>query len=103
MAQLQAVRWSSGVVNAVEPLLLEHGGVWVAAGTGDADRKAATNADGVTVPPGTPRYRLRRVWMNDEERAGYYYGFANSGLWPLCHRTSVTPSFFAADFGCTSS
>ena len=96
---LQAVRCSSGVVNAVEPLLVERGGVWVAAGDGDHDREAATNADGVDVPSSAPRYRLRRVWMTDEERAGYYYGFANGGLWPLCHRTSVTPSFYAADFG----
>jgi trehalose 6-phosphate synthase len=97
--QLQAVRWSSGVVNAVEPLLLERGGVWVAAGGGDDDREAATNADGVDVPSTSPRYRLRRVWLTDEERAGYYNGFANGGLWPLCHRTAVTPNFYAADFG----
>jgi trehalose 6-phosphate synthase len=87
------------VVNAVEPLLLQHGGVWVAAGNGDADRDAAINADGIAVPVAAPRYRLRRVWLTPEERSGYYYGFANSALWPLCHRTSVAPSFYAQDFG----
>ena len=92
-------RGSSGVVNAVEPLLLDHGGVWVAAGCGDADRETAINADGLEVPPAAPRYRLRRVWLDDAERQGYLDGFANSGLWPLCHRTAVTPSFYAADFG----
>jgi trehalose-6-phosphate synthase len=96
---LRAVRVSSGVVNAVEPLLLEHGGVWVAAGNGDADRQAALNADGVAVPCDAPRYRLRRVWLTDAEREGYYYGFANGGLWPLCHRTPVAPTFYASDFG----
>ena len=97
--RLTATRCSSGVVNAVEPLLLERSGVWVAAGAGDADREAAINADGVDVPVSSPRYRLRRVWLTGEERDGYYYGFANSGLWPLCHRTSIVPSFYAADFG----
>ena len=78
---------------------MQNGGVWVAAGEGDADRAAAINADGVEVPPAAPRYRLRRVWLSAEEEKGYYYGFSNSALWPLCHRTSVVPSFYAHDFG----
>ena len=93
------MRCSSEVVNAVESLLLEHSGVWVAPGGGDGDREAANNADGVEVPPQAPRYRLRRVWLTEEESAGYRDGFANGGLWPLCHRTSVAPVFYAADFG----
>ncbi|HUE88140.1 MAG TPA: trehalose-6-phosphate synthase [Vicinamibacterales bacterium] len=97
--RLHVLRCSSGVVNAVEPLLLENSGVWVAAGSGEVDRQTAINADGVEVPPESPRYRLRRVWLTDAEVKGYYYGFANSGLWPLCHRTSVTPTFYAQDFG----
>jgi trehalose 6-phosphate synthase len=97
--RVQAVRCSSGVVNAVEPLLLQNGGVWVATGEGDGDRAAAINADGVMVPPSSPRYRLRRVWLTEEEQFGYYYGFSNTGLWPLCHRTSIKPAFYAQDFG----
>jgi trehalose-6-phosphate synthase len=96
---VRAVRCSSGVVNAVEPLLLQNGGVWVAAGDGDADRATAINADGIEVPPSSPSYRLRRVWLSAAEQQGYYYGFSNSALWPLCHRTSVTPTFYAQDFG----
>jgi trehalose-6-phosphate synthase len=97
--RLRVRRCSSGVVNAVEPLLLENSGVWVAAGNSEADRQSAINADGIEVPPESPRYRLRRVWLTDAEVKGYYNGFANSGLWPLCHRTSVTPTFYAQDFG----
>ncbi|MBA3269625.1 MAG: trehalose-6-phosphate synthase [Acidobacteria bacterium] len=97
--RLHAERSSSGVVNAVEPVLLEHSGVWVAEGVGEPDREAAQNADGVNVPPHDPRYRLRRVWLTEKERQGYYYGFANGALWPLCHRTSVEPVFYATHFG----
>ena len=96
---VHAIRCSSGVVNAVEPLLMRDGGVWVAAGGGDVDRATAINADGVDVPSSAPRYRLRRIWLTAEEQKGYYEGFANSALWPLCHRTSVTPTFYAQDFG----
>jgi trehalose 6-phosphate synthase len=96
--QLSAIRSGSGVVNAVEPLLVANGGVWVAEGATDADRDAMDDRDGVWVPPDAPRYRLRRVWLTEIERHGYYDGFANSGLWPLCHRTSVEPVFFPAHF-----
>jgi trehalose 6-phosphate synthase len=50
------------------------------------------------VPPDDPAYRLRRVWLTREEEEGYYYGFANEGLWPLCHRAHVRPLFRARDF-----
>ena len=29
----------------------------------------------------------------DDEHRGYYYGFANEGLWPLCHAVDVQPVF----------
>jgi trehalose 6-phosphate synthase len=86
------------VVNAVEPVLLENGGVWVASGDERADPGALERNDGILVPPGQRRYRLRRVWLSDEERRDYYDGFANGALWPLCHRTIVAPCFEPAHF-----
>ena len=88
---------ASGLVHAVEPLLAACGGVWVAHGSGSADRTVVDDGSGVGVPPGKPTYRLRRVWLNEEEYAGYYYGFANEALWPLCHRAFVKPVFRPAD------
>ena len=66
--RLVATRSSSGVVNAVEPLLLERSGVWIAEGAGDADRDAARDHNGVDVPTERPRYRLRRVFLDAAER-----------------------------------
>ena len=96
--RLVATRSSSGVVNAVEPLMRSGSGVWVAEGVGYADRVAARHRDGLTVRNDGQRYRLRRVFLEPGERRGYYDGFANSGLWPLCHRTGVEPIFYASDF-----
>jgi trehalose-6-phosphate synthase len=91
-------RSSSGVVNAVEPLLVACSGVWVAHGSATGDRAAATDRDGLAVPPESAKYRLRRVWLSEEEERGYYDGFSNSALWPLCHRTYVQPLFRSEDF-----
>ena len=41
---------------------------------------------------------LRRVWLTKEEEEGYYYGFANEGLWPLCHIAHTRPLFRASDW-----
>lgn len=96
--QLIAMRSASGVVNAVEPLLLLHSGVWIAEGVGECDREAATEHAGLPVPPASPRYRLRRVWLSEIEQHAYYAGFANGALWPMCHRTAVQPAFYPAHF-----
>jgi trehalose 6-phosphate synthase len=50
------------------------------------------------VPPGHPTYRIRRIWLTPEEEAGYYGGFANEGLWPLCHIAHVRPTFRKRDW-----
>ena len=76
---------AGGLVSALDPTMQRTHGVWVAWGSGDADRETADAAGCVAVPPDDPSYTLRRVWLDDDERDGYYFGFANSGLWPLCH------------------
>ena len=89
---------SGGLVTALEPLMEACAGVWVAHGSGTADRLVVDEQDRLAVPPANPTYRLRRVWLDDRERRGYYYGFANEGLWPLCHRAHVQPVFRSDDF-----
>ena len=91
-------RSAGGVVTALEPLLQACSGVWVAHGAGSADRVVVDRQDGVNVPPVSPKYRLRRVWLDQAEQRGYYLGFANEGLWALCHRARVQPVFRQADF-----
>jgi trehalose 6-phosphate synthase len=73
-------------------------GVWVAHGSGTADRVVVDSRDGLDVPPANPLYRLRRVWLSAAEHRGYYLGFANEGLWALCHQAHVQPVFRSSDF-----
>jgi len=89
---------ASGLVSALEPVMRACGGVWIAHGSGSADREAVDRNDRVPVPPGRPAYSLRRVWLTDEEQDGYYYGFSNEGVWPLCHIAFVRPIFRESDW-----
>jgi trehalose-6-phosphate synthase/HAMP domain-containing protein len=89
---------ASGVVTAMEPVMRACGGVWVAHGSGDADREVVDERGMVRLPPDAPRYTLKRLWLSEEEEAGYYYGFANEGLWPLCHIVHARPTFRPEDW-----
>ena len=88
----------SGLVTALEPVLNACDGTWIAHGSGDADLETVDAHDRLRVPPDDPRYTLRRVWLNKQEEEGYYYGFSNEGLWPLCHIAHTRPIFRASDW-----
>jgi len=89
---------ASGLVSALEPVMRACSGTWVAHGNGSADREVVDERSHVGVPPSHPTYEIRRVWLSTEEEAGYYYGFANEGLWPLCHIAHVRPTFRSSDW-----
>lgn len=89
---------ASGLVTAVEPVMRACSGTWIAHGSGSADRQTVDRHDHVSVPPGSGEYTLRRLWLTAEEERGYYHGFANEGLWPLCHVAHVRPIFRESDW-----
>ena len=89
---------ASGLVTALEPVMRACSGVWIAHGSGSADRETADENGRIKVPPQEESYVVRRVWLSEAEEQGYYYGFSNEGLWPLCHLADTRPSFRAEDF-----
>jgi alpha,alpha-trehalose-phosphate synthase [UDP-forming] len=95
---MQVIVPASGLVTALEPVLLASNGTWIANGSGNADREMVDARDRLRVPPDHPAYTLRRVWLNAEEEKGYYEGFANEGLWPLCHIAHTRPIFRPEDW-----
>ena len=95
---IEVQRPASGVVTALEPIMRACSGTWIAHGSGSADREVVDKNDRVAVPPDNPAYQVRRIWLSEEEEAGYYYGFANEGLWPLCHIAHVRPTFRSGDW-----
>ncbi len=92
------IRPAGGVVTAIDPILRACGGTWIAHGAGSIDKKFVNSKNKLGVPPEDNRYILKRVWLTKEQEQGYYYGFANEGLWPLCHITYVRPTFRESDW-----
>ncbi|MEO6743068.1 MAG: trehalose-6-phosphate synthase [Caldimonas sp.] len=91
-------RPASGLVTAVEPVMRACSGIWIAHGSGSADRDTVDRHDRIGVPPGQSDYLLRRIWLTPDEEKGYYYGFSNEGMWPLCHVAHVRPTFRESDW-----
>ncbi|HYD80308.1 MAG TPA: trehalose-6-phosphate synthase [Paucimonas sp.] len=95
---IEVQRPASGLITAVEPVMRACSGTWIAHGSGSADRDTVDRMDHVAVPPDDPAYTLRRIWLTKEEEQGYYKGFANEGLWPLCLIAHVRPVFRGSDW-----
>ncbi len=93
--KIEVRRPTGGAVTALDPVMKACGGTWVAHGSGSADRKTVNGKSHIQVPPRDPAYTLRRVWLSKEEEEGYYYGYSNQALWPLCHIAYQRPVFDA--------
>jgi trehalose 6-phosphate synthase len=90
------VRWTrnpGGLTVALDSVVSALRGVWVAHGSGSADRHRTDEDGHVKVPPDRPLYTLRRLWLSREDQQLYYSGFSNGALWPLCHIAYVRPRF----------
>ena len=96
--EIQCIVPASGMVTAMEPIVKACGGLWIASGSGDADREMVDENDKVQVPPYENKYTLRRIWLTKEQEHHYYYGFSNEGLWPLCHIAHTRPVFRKIDW-----
>lgn len=96
--KLEVLLPASGLVTAVEPIVRACSGLWIGHGSGTADRETADASGKLLVPPGKPEYVLKRVWLSKAEEKGYYYGFSNEGLWPLCHIAHTRPHFDSQDW-----
>jgi alpha,alpha-trehalose-phosphate synthase [UDP-forming] len=89
---------ASGLTTALDPVMRACGGTWIAHGSGDADREVVDKDNKVAVPPEQPKYSLKRVWLSKEDENGYYFGFSNEALWPLCHIAYTRPVFSESDW-----
>jgi alpha,alpha-trehalose-phosphate synthase [UDP-forming] len=95
---IKVKRTTGGVVNAMEPILKANNGLWIAYGRGTAEKEVVDEHDRIKMPPGKNEYSLRRVFVNKKNLRGWYYGFSNEALWPLCHTVFERPTFRESDW-----
>jgi len=94
--RIRCVKSIGGLTTALDPIMQASKGVWVAHGSGDADKDVVDKDNKIMVPPEDPKYTLKRIWMSKEEENGFYYGYANQVLWPLSHIAYRQPVFDAS-------
>ena len=97
-SNIECIVPAGGLVTALDPVLKACGGVWIAQGSGDADQETVDANGKLLVPPEEPAYSLKRVFISKKEEEGYYFGFSNEGIWPLCHITHTRPEFRLEDW-----
>lgn len=91
-------RGAGGVITALDPVMRACSGIWIAYGNGEADKMVSDQKGRVGVPPENPSYTLKRVFLTKEEVKGYYYGYSNEAIWPLCHMAFQRPIFRKEDW-----
>ena len=95
------IEWSvpaGGVITAIEPVMEACGGTWIVGASGNADKETADAQGKLRVPPEEPKYTIKRVFTTPKEMKGWYLGFSNEALWPLCHLAHVRPEFRKEDW-----
>ena len=90
---IRHIRYASGLTIALDSIASLSQGIWVAHGNGDADMDISDDNGRIMVPPEEPQYILKRIQLSKSEENGYYYGFSNQILWPLCHVAYMRPKF----------
>lgn len=89
---------ASGLITAIEPVMQACGGVWVARGSGNADKLVVDENDTIQVPPEEPKYTLKRIWLTEKEIQGFSYGFSDQAMYPLFHMAHTRPVFRSEDW-----
>jgi len=89
----ELVRSIGGLASTLDDALRVRGGVWLA-WSGNVTRTRRGHRPGIrslAAPGGA--YRLRLLGLTDEQVSGYYHGFSNRSLWPLCHYFATRAEF----------
>lgn len=86
---------SGGLVTALDPLLREHGGIWIGSAGTEQDPRIQEELAKLSKQP---HYRYEPVAITEEEQAKFYEGFSNEIIWPLFHdlqsRCNFDPTYW---------
>lgn len=96
--QITAIRTAGGLTTALDSIARAFHATWVCHGGANADFKVVDSQNLVSVPPNEKSYFLKRIKLTKLEEQGYYEGFSNETLWPLCHICYIRPKFIQTNW-----
>ncbi|KXA96848.1 alpha,alpha-trehalose-phosphate synthase [candidate division MSBL1 archaeon SCGC-AAA259I09] len=82
--EIEQEKLAGGLTSALDPLMQKIDGVWIAWGRENADFEVL-NSEGKVRVPDENGYELKRLKLTEKEVDGFYLGFSNEILWPICH------------------
>lgn len=84
---------AGGVAMVLDPIAKATNALYIARAKSEKERAALDRNDKMMVGNADGNYTLKRLFINEEDAEGYYFGFANQTLWPLCHVAFEEPQF----------
>ena len=82
-----------GLTTGLDPLMQDlDKSIWVAWARGEADFEVTDKDNSIKVPDENG-YKLKRINLDKTEENGFYYGFSNQTLWPICHNFITKANF----------
>ncbi|QQG44232.1 MAG: trehalose-6-phosphate synthase [Candidatus Roizmanbacteria bacterium] len=90
---IKVEKTAGGAHTLLDGILKQVNGVMVALASGDADKLVVDEKGRIKIPPKEKNYTLKRIFLSKKDYDGFYYGFANQTLWPLCHVVFIKPVF----------
>ena len=82
-----------GLTTGLDPLMQElDNSIWIAWARGEADFEITDKNNSIKVPDQNG-YKLKRIKLDKTEEKGFYYGFSNQTLWPICHNFITKANF----------
>mgnify|MGYP006296736279 FL=1 len=83
--EIKTVKRAGGLTTGLDPMMKNSSNLWIAWGRGEADFEVVNEENKVRVPDEEKGYELKRLKLSDDEQEGFYYGFSNETIWPICH------------------
>ncbi|MFP4005203.1 MAG: trehalose-6-phosphate synthase [Candidatus Hadarchaeia archaeon] len=84
-SEIVCERQAGGLTSALDPLLQNTGGIWIAWGRGGETDFAVLDKEGKVRVPDKGGFQLKRLKLTKKEVDNFYLGFSNRILWPLSH------------------
>lgn len=83
--KIESAMPAGGVSVVLDPVARITNASYIARAKNPDEKRALDKNDRMLVGNADGSYTLKRLFFSEKDIEGYYYGFSNQTLWPLCH------------------